>query len=92
MIAAATLLLGALSIWFDDPQRPATAFGLVAAGLAFAWQKVVTSIAGYFVILRGSTFEVGDRIAIRLPRKIWKNSNVATPSRLSICSRRFITG
>ena len=28
----------------------------------FAMQKVVTSLAGYFVILRGRTFNVGDRI------------------------------
>jgi small-conductance mechanosensitive channel len=34
----------------------------VTAGLAFALQKVVTSVAGYFVILRSSVFTVGDRI------------------------------
>ncbi len=58
------LILGLLSIWFDDPTRLATALGLVTAGLAFALQKVVTAIAGYFVILRGSTFNVGDRITM----------------------------
>lgn len=58
------LLLGLLSIWFDDPTRLATALGLVTAGLAFALQKVVTAIAGYFVILRGNTFNVGDRITM----------------------------
>jgi small-conductance mechanosensitive channel len=51
-----------LSIWFDDPTRLTTAMGLVTAGLAFALQKVVTSIAGYFVILRSRVFTVGDRI------------------------------
>src|SRR6185503_653133 len=35
---------------------------VLSAGLAFALQKVVTSFAGYFVILRGNTFNVGDRI------------------------------
>ncbi len=60
----ALLVLGLLSIWFDDPARLATALGLVTAGLAFALQKVVTSIAGYFVILRGNTFNVGDRITM----------------------------
>jgi len=60
----ALLVLGLLSIWFDDPTRLATALGLVTAGLAFALQKVVTSIAGYFVILRGDTFNVGDRITM----------------------------
>jgi small-conductance mechanosensitive channel len=36
----------------------------VTAGLAFALQKVVTAIAGYFVILRGQNFNVGDRITM----------------------------
>ena len=57
-------LIGLLSIWFDDPTRLATAVGLVTAGLAFALQKVVTALAGYFVILRGQTFNVGDRITM----------------------------
>lgn len=61
---AALLLLGILSIWFDDPTRLATALGLVTAGLAFALQKVVTAVAGYFVILRGKNFNVGDRITM----------------------------
>ena len=58
------LLLGLASIWFDDPTRLATALGLITAGLAFALQKVVTALAGYFVILRGKTFNVGDRIVM----------------------------
>lgn len=53
-----------VSIWFDDPARLATGLGLVTAGLAFALQKVITAIAGYFVILRGQTFNVGDRISM----------------------------
>jgi len=64
LFAAVLLILGILSIWFDDPTRLATAMGLVSAGLAFALQKVITSIAGYFVILRGRTFNVGDRITM----------------------------
>ncbi len=58
------LLMGLVSVWFDDPTRLTTALGLVTAGLAFALQKVVTSVAGYFVILRGRTFNVGDRITM----------------------------
>ena len=61
---ALLLVLGLLSVWFDDPTRLATALGLVTAGLAFALQKVVTAVAGYFVILRGNTFTVGDRITM----------------------------
>ena len=57
-------ILGFVSIWFDNPARLATGIGLLGAGLAFALQKVVTSFAGYFVILRGKTFNVGDRITM----------------------------
>jgi small-conductance mechanosensitive channel len=38
--------------------------GLVTAGLAFALQRVITATAGYLVILRGKTFNVGDRIVM----------------------------
>ncbi|MEZ4521680.1 MAG: hypothetical protein R3A46_08600 [Thermomicrobiales bacterium] len=44
--AAVILILGLLSIWFDDPTRLATGIGLVTAGLAFALQRVVTAVAG----------------------------------------------
>jgi small-conductance mechanosensitive channel len=53
-----------MSIWFDDPSRLATGIGLVSAGLAFALQRVVTSLAGYFVIMRSQVFTVGDRITM----------------------------
>jgi small-conductance mechanosensitive channel len=58
------VVLGIISIWFDDPGRLGTALGLVTAGIAFALQRVITSVAGYFVILRGKTFNVGDRIVM----------------------------
>ena len=64
LLSAMLIILGVMSIWFSDPTRLATAFGLVSAGLAFALQQVVTSVAGYFVILRGATFNVGDRISM----------------------------
>lgn len=62
--SALLLVVGLVSIWFDDPTRLATALGLVTAGLAFALQRVVTAVAGYIVILRGKTFSVGDRIVM----------------------------
>lgn len=64
LFAAVALVIGLASIWFDDPTRLTTALGLMSAGLAFALQKVVTSLAGYFVILRGNNFTVGDRITM----------------------------
>ena len=64
LVVAALAVIGFVSIWFDDPANLTTAVGLVSAGLAFALQRVVTSLAGYFVILRGATFTVGDRITM----------------------------
>jgi small-conductance mechanosensitive channel len=62
LIVAAILILGVMSIWFDNPASLASALGLIGAGIAFALQRVITAVAGYFVILRGKTFNVGDRI------------------------------
>ena len=64
LIMALVLVLGIASIWFDNPARLATVLGLLGAGLAFALQRVITAVAGYFVILRGKTFNVGDRIVM----------------------------
>jgi small-conductance mechanosensitive channel len=62
LATALLLILGLLTIWFDNPNSIATALGLVTAGVAFALQKVITAIAGYFIILRSNIFSVGDRI------------------------------
>lgn len=64
LFSAAILVIGLGSIWFTDPARLATAFGLVTAGLAFALQRVITAFAAYIVILRGKTFNIGDRIVM----------------------------
>ena len=61
---AVLVIIALISIWVDNPAKLTTALGLVSAGLAFALQKVITSIAGYFVILRGKNFTVGDRISM----------------------------
>ncbi len=62
LLTTAVVLFGAVSIWFNDPNRLATALGLFSAGLAFALQRVIMAIAAYFVLLRGRSFTVGDRI------------------------------
>ena len=64
VLLAVVVLLGVLSIWFDNPTRLATFMGLVTAGVAFALQKPISALAGYIVILRGKTFSVGDRITM----------------------------
>jgi small-conductance mechanosensitive channel len=58
------LLVFLISLWFDDPGRLATPAGLLTAGLAVALQRVITAVAGYFVILTGRVFSVGDRIVL----------------------------
>ena len=66
-VSLAIAVIGAIllaSIWFDQPKSLTTVAGLVSAGLAFALQKVITSFAGYFLILRGNNFTVGDRIVM----------------------------
>jgi len=64
LIITLFLIVGVVSIWFDDATRLASAVALVTAGLSFSLQKVITAVAGYFVILRGKTFKVGDRISM----------------------------
>lgn len=70
LASALVLVLGLVSIWFDQPARLATGLGLMSAGLAFALQRVITAIAGYFVILRGDIFNVGDRITMGGVREV----------------------
>lgn len=64
LLTAVIMVIGLLSIWFNDPKTLATGLGLVTAGLAFAMQRAVTAFVAYIIILRGRTFNVGDRIAM----------------------------
>ncbi|MEI4273751.1 mechanosensitive ion channel domain-containing protein [Klenkia sp. LSe6-5] len=64
VVVAVVLLLGVVSIWVTPDSDITTGVGLITAGLAFALQQVVLSLAAYFVILRGDTFGVGDRITL----------------------------
>ncbi|MET3808344.1 small-conductance mechanosensitive channel [Nakamurella sp. UYEF19] len=64
VVVAVLMVLGVLSIWITPTTDVSTGVGLVTAGLAFALQQVITALAAYFVILRGDTFAVGDRITL----------------------------
>jgi len=64
LLTAVVITIGLISIWFNDPKTLATGLGLVSAGLAFAMQRAVMAFIGYIIILRGRTFNVGDRIAM----------------------------
>lgn len=64
LISAVIIVLGVISIWVNPGSDLTVGIGLMSAGLAFALQQVITAAAGYFVILRGDTFNVGDRISM----------------------------
>ena len=60
--AAAVALLVLAIVWHAFAGRVGVVLGLATAGLAFAMQEVVGAIAGWFNILSGNIFRVGDRI------------------------------
>lgn len=64
LAVAVVLTLGLVSIWITPGTDLSTGIGLISAGLAFALRQVIISLVGYFVILRGVTFSVGDRITM----------------------------
>jgi small-conductance mechanosensitive channel len=58
-ITTALLLIG---IWIQRLGDLSVALGILAAGLAFALQEVIGSIAGWITIISGKPFTIGDRI------------------------------
>lgn len=64
ILTTALLLIGLISIWFNNPSQLASAAAFVTAGLAIASQRIITAFAGYLIILRGKNFNVGDRIVM----------------------------
>jgi len=64
LFTTAALLIGIISIWFNNPSQLASAAAFVTAGLAIASQRIITAFAGYLIILRGKNFNVGDRIVM----------------------------
>jgi small-conductance mechanosensitive channel len=51
-------------VWQVYGSRAGLGFGFFAAGLAFALQEVIGAVAGWFNILLGGIYRVGDRIEI----------------------------
>jgi small-conductance mechanosensitive channel len=64
LATAVVVALGLVSIWFDSGLHAAAGVGLLSAAVVFAMQKAVTAVAGYFLILRGNVFAIGDRIVM----------------------------
>ena len=58
-IITSLLLFG---IWVQRLGDLSVALGILAAGLAFALQEVIGSIAGWITIVSGKPFSIGDRI------------------------------
>lgn len=58
----AAALLALAILWRPFAGRLGVVVGLAAAGLAIALQEVIASFAGWFNILSGRIFRVGDRI------------------------------
>lgn len=56
---AALLIIG---LWVQRSGDLSVALGILGAGLAFALQEVIGSIAGWVTIVSGQPFAVGDRI------------------------------
>ncbi len=50
--------------WSDRLGGIAVALGVIGAGVAFALQEVIASIAGWMAVLVGGVFRVGDRIQL----------------------------
>lgn len=59
------LAVGAIaSFMFDDLSMVAATMGIVSAALVIALQDVCTSAFGWFVIMMGSKFGIGDRLEL----------------------------
>lgn len=61
VVGVVTVLALAL-IWRAFAGRAGVVLGLMAAGVAFAMQEVIGALAGWFNIVSGRIFRVGDRI------------------------------
>ena len=59
---AVLVLVGVAVVWRAFAGRVGVVLGLATAGLAFAMQEAVGAVAGWFNIVSGRIFRVGDRI------------------------------
>jgi len=67
LIRNGVLILGAISIlaiWLGFGSSFTVAMGILGAGIAFASQEVIGSLAGYLNIVTGNLFRIGDRVRI----------------------------
>jgi small-conductance mechanosensitive channel len=62
--AALTALIALAVVWRPFAGRIGVVLGLAAAGVAFAMQEVIGAVAGWFNILSGRIYRVGDRVEV----------------------------
>lgn len=63
-VAFLVALVAVAFVWGVFSRRSTWAFGLAAAGLAFALQEVLGAVAGWFNIMLGGIYRIGDRIEV----------------------------
>jgi small-conductance mechanosensitive channel len=63
-LAVVAIVIALLVIWKPFGGKSAVLVGVVGAGVAFASQELIGSIAGWFNILSGRIYRIGDRIEI----------------------------
>ncbi len=61
-VAAVLVVIALAVVWRAFAGRVGIVLGLATAGLAFAMQEVIGAVAGWFNIVSGRIFRVGDRI------------------------------
>jgi small-conductance mechanosensitive channel len=57
-------LLWTAAILFKNPGQFTLAFGAIGAGVAFAVQEVIASVAGWLTILLAQFYRIGDRVEL----------------------------
>ena len=75
--AAALLLLG--GVFSDRFGQLTVALGVAGAGIAFALQEVIASVAGWVAISLGGFYSTGDRVQV---------GGIAATSSTSVCCAR----
>lgn len=67
VVRNAILIVGSLlilAVWLGAGSNFAVAMGIFGAGIAFASQEVIGSLAGFISIVTGGLFHIGDRVRI----------------------------
>jgi small-conductance mechanosensitive channel len=63
-VVALLALIGLGILWRPFAGQLGLVLGLITAGVAFAMQEVIGALAGWFNIVSGSIFKVGDRVQL----------------------------